>query len=197
MHIVLDDPHVIYFHLRILLGVVVGLGLTHLLRGIAQIIENPQRKPIYWLHLMWVLSMLIYFAHFWWWELQLVAVTIWSFHIYVFLLLYALLLYLLASLLFPGDMQDYADYKTYFYSRKAWFFAILALTYGVDFIDTWLKGHAYVANLGVEYSIRNISYMLLCAIGIATRNVWFHAAFAIIGVLYQLSWIIRMYAVIS
>ncbi len=83
--------------------------------------------------------MLIYFVEFWWWEVQLVAIGTWSFYVYLFLLLYALLLYLLASLLFPNDMPDYADYKIYFNSRKAWFFAILALTDGVDFIDTWLK----------------------------------------------------------
>jgi hypothetical protein len=191
-----DDPHAFYFHVRIMMGMVVGLALTHLLRGIARLIEHPARRPVYWIHLAWVLSMFIYIVHFWWWELSLTAEPNWTFGIYVFLVLYTLLLYLLAALLFPEDLADYAGYRDYFYSRRVWFFSVLAFVYVVDFYDSWLKGTEYFHSLGPEYLARNIGYIALCSIAIATRNPWFHGAFVVAGAIYQVSWIVRLYEVV-
>jgi hypothetical protein len=192
-----EDPAAIYIHIRIALGMVAGLGLTHLFHGIAQVVVHPERKHAYWIHLVWTLSMVIYFLHFWWWELRLGTVQHWTVFAYLFLVLYALLLYLLAALLFPESMVDYKDYKTYFFARRGWFFAIMATTYAIDFIDTWMKGSDYFASLGPEYIIRNISYMVLCIVAASIRNVQFHGTFAVMAVIYQISWISRAYYTLS
>lgn len=193
----LDDPHALYFHVRVMLGVVVGLALTHLLRGVARIIEHPQQKGIYWVHLVWVLSMFVFLLHFWWWQLRLTNEVQWTFLMFVFLVSYALLLYLLAALLFPEQMGDYAGYREYFYSRRAWFFGVLAFVYVVDFGDTWLKGADYFHSLGAEYIVRNTTFIILCGIAIASRHSLFHAAFAVAGLIYQVSWIARRYELLS
>jgi hypothetical protein len=187
----LQDPHLIYFHVRMVMGMIVGLGLTHLLRGVARIVEHPASKALNWVHLTWVLF--LYMVHFWWWELLLSAQPHWSFGVYLFLIVYALLLYLLAALLFPDGMQEYRDYSDYFLSRRIWFFGLLAFIFLIDFYDTWLKGSEYFHSRGIEYVIRNAAFILLCGIAGATRRAWFHAAFAILAVLYQLSWIWRLY----
>jgi hypothetical protein len=36
-----------------------GLGITRLLTGIAQFVQHPQRQRVYWVHLGWVLFMLV------------------------------------------------------------------------------------------------------------------------------------------
>lgn len=38
----------------VLTGVVIGLALTHLMQGVAKIIEHPGRVRIWWVHLGWV-----------------------------------------------------------------------------------------------------------------------------------------------
>lgn len=35
----------------VLRGVVIGLALTHLLQGVAKIIEHPGRARVWWVHL--------------------------------------------------------------------------------------------------------------------------------------------------
>jgi len=187
------DPHALYFHVRIVLGMVVGLALTHLLRGVARIIEHPAQKPLYWIHLVWVVSIFVYLLHFWWWQLRLTNETQWTFLIFFFLVSYALLLYLLAALLFPEQMNDYQGYREYFYSRRSWFFAVLATVYAVDFYDTWLKGADYFHSLGVEYPVRNCGFIVLCAVAMKTRRPLFHGLFAVAAFLYQVSWIARLY----
>lgn len=186
-------PEAIYFHVRILLGMIVGLGLTHLLRHVARIVEHPRQRKIYWLHLVWALSVFLFLLHFWWWELRLAGVGHWTFNIYLFVALYALLLYLLCALVFPESLDDYASYRDYFYARRRWFFGVLIAVYLVDFADTWLKGPAYFQHFGTEYLVRNAAYIVAGAIAIATRNPWFHGAFAVGGLLYQLSWIVRQF----
>ena len=46
----------------------------------------------------------------------------WTFGIYLFIIAYAVLLFLLAALLFPDSMLDYASYEDFFFSRRRWFF---------------------------------------------------------------------------
>jgi hypothetical protein len=94
----------------------------------------------------------------------------WTFAIYFFVILYAILFYSLCTLLFPSDLKDYAGYEDYFLSRRRWFFGILAATYVADIIDTSLKGSAYLHSFGAEYPIRITAGLALCLIAILTRN---------------------------
>ena len=187
-----DNPSV-YLHVRVLLGMVVGLGLTHLLRHVARIVEHPKGKPVYWIHLLWVLSVFLYLLHFWWWEFRLSSITEWTFNLYFFVVIYALLLYLLCVFVLPESLADYSGYRDYYYSRRRWFFGALAAVYLVDLMDTLVKGERYFEGFGLEYPLRNATYVVCCLIAIATRRTWFHAAFVILGLLYQLSWIVRLF----
>ena len=69
-------------------------------------------------------------VHFWWWEFGLFVIEDWTFGKYLFIILYAVTLFLLSALLFPDSMQDYRGYEDFFYARRAWFFGLLALLPG-------------------------------------------------------------------
>ncbi|HEY5972222.1 MAG TPA: hypothetical protein VIT22_09645 [Pseudoxanthomonas sp.] len=185
------DP--LYLHVRILLGMVVGLALTHLLRNFARIIDRPQRHKIYWVHALWACFMFLYLLHFWWWEFRLSHLLQWTFVLYLFVTLYALLLYLLCAVVFPEDMASHDGYRDYFFARRKWIFGLLALVFAVDLCDTWIKGEDYFHSFGLEYPMRNSLYIVGSLVAIATRNRWYHAAFAVLALLYQLSWIVRQF----
>lgn len=189
----MSDPTQLFTHVRIIIGVVLGLGLTHLLRHAVEIVQHPRRHGIWWVHLVWVASTFLYLVHFWWWEFHLLLIHDWNFASYLFVVLYAVLLYLLCVLLFPDDLSGYRGYRDYFLSRRAWFFGTLAVVYVVDFLDTWLKGAAYLHALGPEYAVRGLVFVILCLIAMRTRNARFHGAFAVLGILYQMSFILRRY----
>jgi len=188
-----DSLSGLYLHVRVLLGMVVGLGLTHLIRHFARIVDRPVRQKVYWVHMVWAVSMFVFLLHFWWWEFRLAGTVHWTFALYTFVTLYALLLYLLCAIIFPDSLEGHVDYREYFYSRRHWFFAVLAVVYLVDLGDTWIKGRAYFDEFGPEYIVRNVSYVVLCILAIGTRKAWFHGAFATLGLVYQLSWIARQF----
>ena len=55
----------------------------------------------------------------WWWEFRLGDVGVWTFQLYLFVVLYAVLMFLTASILFPDSLEEYDGYRDYFYSRKS------------------------------------------------------------------------------
>lgn len=187
----------LYIHVRILLGMVLGLGLTHLLRHAARIIERPGAHPVYGVHLVWAGFMFIYVLHFWWWEFGLSHQAHWNFTLYLYVTLYALLLYLLCALVFPEALPEGDGYRAYFYDRRRWFFGLLALMFVVDVGDTLIKGPVYTQQLGPEYWVRNTVFVLASLAAIATRNPRFHGTFAVAALLYELSWIWRRYEILT
>jgi hypothetical protein len=181
-----------YLHIRVIIGLVTGLAITRCLAGFAGIIQHPARRKNYLVHLLWAASVLLMAIHFWWWEFNLVRIS-WTFELYLFVIGYAGLFYLMATLLFPDQMDDYDGFKDFFLSRRRWFFAILAVSYLADVADTLIKGHDYAARFGFEYPVRIGVYLLLCGVAMSTRNGRFHLAFAVANLAYQVSWIVRLY----
>ena len=191
------ETHDIYFHLRILMGVIVGIGLIRILSGVASFVQHPAHKKLSSTHLIWVAVVLLSAVQFWWVEYGLVRIHPWHFELFVFVLFYAFLFYLLATLLIPDKIDEYASYEDYFLSRRRWFFGLLALTVPADLIDTLAKGANYFHSLGPEYPFRLGATLVVCAIGAWTRDRRVHLALAIVYLLYLLSWILRLYRVLE
>lgn len=185
-----------FFHIRMLMSIIVSLSVATLLKGIAKLIEHPTRFRIYWVHLGWVAFAFLSLVDFWWWEIRLKAVKEWSFQLYLFIILYVVVYYIICSLLFPDDMKEYDGYKAYYYSRKNWIFSFLGLSFLFDIGDTLIKGVEYYQSLGTEYILRIIIHVLLCLLAIRVRNEKVHAALVIFFLTYNILWIIRKYWVL-
>ncbi len=66
--------HDVFIHVRIVMGTVIGLGLTRLLMGTAGLIQHPTRAKLSLIHLLWVFSISI--------ELILLLYQAWSIAFY-------------------------------------------------------------------------------------------------------------------
>jgi hypothetical protein len=190
-HALSANSPLIFLHLRVVIGIVVGLSITRLLSGLASFIQHPRSARVFPTHLGWALTLLLMVVHFWWWEFRLANISHWSFQLYFFVVFYAVLFFLLCALLFPDSTDDYSSYESYFFSRRRWFFGILALNFSAEMVDTLVKGMAHFEALGLEYPIRTTSLVLLCLVAMSVRSRLFHAAFMIGTFFYELSWVIR------
>jgi hypothetical protein len=182
----------IYVHVRIIIGIIMGLSVGRLLTGVARFIQHPGQK-VYPVHLGWVLFLFFTVVNFWWWEFQLSGFQEWNFAVYLFVIFYAMLFFLLCTLLFPDSMQEYAGFEDYFHSRRRWFFALLALIFVVDVADTALKGSAHFNAFGIEYPIRAAIYFALAIAAIFVRAEWYHRLFVAFALVYQVVWGFREY----
>jgi arsenate reductase len=148
-------------YVMVLASIIIGLGMTHLLYGIAQFAQHPDREKPYWVHLVWVAGAFFQAIFWWWWEFRLSANTNWTFGLYLFVLLYAFIIYLRCALLFPPDLEGYEGYRGYFYSRRGWLFGTALAQVFVDLGDTLFKGWAHFASLGFGYPIASATMIVL------------------------------------
>lgn len=187
------SPVELFPHVRIVMGMVVGLGITKLLTGLATFIQHPGRTRPYPVHLLWVFTLLLELVHFWWWQYALYGVTNWTFSLFAFVIGYAIILYFMCALLFPDKIDEYNGYEGYFISRRRWFFALFASTFIIDILDSALKGPDYLSRYGYEYFIQVPVGIAACAIAMWTTNRRYHMAFVTIHLAYQIWWIVRLF----
>ncbi|MDX1567408.1 MAG: hypothetical protein R3223_06380 [Longimicrobiales bacterium] len=170
----------IFEYVSVLTSIILGLGITHLLKGLAGLIQHPGREEIYGTHLAWVAYMLFTTVLWWWWQFGLETRPSWTLGIYLFVSGFALVFYLLCALLFPADMEDFEGYHDYFMSRKSWFLGLLAFAYVLDLLDTLLKGWDRFQSLGIGYPLQAGVIMALCFIGARTSSRRYHAVLVMV-----------------
>lgn len=195
----MDSPHAIpevFTHVRIIIGMVLGLSISRLLTGVARFVQHPS-EIIYPVHLAWVAFLFLAVVHFWWFEFHLHALQGWTFEIYLFLIFYASLYFLACTLVFPDKLDEYTGYQDYFLSRRKWFFGILALIFAVDLVDTMLKGWDYYQSYGIEYPIRAAVFILMALVAIVVRNPRFHLLLVSAALIYQITFILRQFSTLS
>jgi hypothetical protein len=183
------DPQV-YFHIRIVMGMIFGLAVTRILSGFAVFVQHPKGAGIAPLHLGWAAYILINAVFFWWWEYALASIPVWTFALYIFLILYTSFFYIICVLLFPDDLGEYRDYGDYLIGRRKWFFGIFGLSQVLDQIDTWIKGVDYALSLGVLSMVQTALVVAGCLIAMFTTNRRYHGIFLGLLLTSQMLWIV-------
>jgi hypothetical protein len=153
-----------------LVSIVVGLALTHILSALGSAVHRLRHGPQIRLdavYLLWVGFVLAWLLSFWWWEFKFHDLDIkWTFGLYLFVILYAVVLFLMAVILVPRDMDGVHDSYAYFMAGRRWFFGALLLADAVDFADSLLKGIAWA--LRPDYVVQLVLYIAAAALGVAS-----------------------------
>lgn len=182
-----------FVHVRMIIGMILGLSLARMVNGFTRFIQHPSRMQVDAVHIIWSVNVLIAIIYFWWFEFYLTLIPRWTFGLYGFIIVYAILYAALSNLLFPDQIQEYRGYGDYFMSRRQWFFGIFALISLFDIGDTLIKGTDYFRDLGWAYPLRQGIIFVLSLIAIATPKRSYHLAFAIFETCYLLWWILSFY----
>jgi len=162
------DP--LFLHIRVVMGIILGLSITTVLKGLAQIIEHPQRRGCSALHLGWVAWTLISLVTFWWWEFRLIEVHRWTFETYLFVIVYCATWFLLCALLFPDDLREYGSYGNYLMQRRRWIFSVIAALTLLDLVDTAIKGSSRWKLLGTAYPLHAALMLAVAVLGWRLRS---------------------------
>lgn len=181
-------------HIRVVMGIVLGLAMSKLLTGFAGLVQHPGRYRLSATHLLWAGSILVELILFWWWEFALSQLPVWTFGTFMFLIGYTVTLYLMAALLFPDSIDEYGGYEAYFIRRRYWFFGLLAATFMFDVIDTMIKGDAHWSRLSADYLLQVPFGLVLCAVGCAMRKPRVQLTLALVHISYQMYWMTRILA---
>ena len=175
----------VFLHVRVVMGTIIGLGITRLLTGMAGLIQYPNHYKVSVLHLLWVLSIGIELTLFWWWEFSLSTQPTWNLGVFAFLIFYSATLFALAALLFPEQLFDDELYEEFFIRRRRWFFSIFALTFLFDLVDVIIRGEPYFSQQNVVYFIQIPFGLTLSILAMWTARRDAHIVLVLLHLVYQ------------
>ncbi len=109
----------------VLISIILGLGITQIMSGLADLIHQWKDVRLYWPHLAWIILVFILHVQDWWLLYQLRDITTWQLPLFLFQVLYPISLFILARLLFPltGD-PNATNMKSYYLANYRKFFAM-------------------------------------------------------------------------
>ena len=160
--------------LMVLVSVVIGLGLTEILSGGANLLRERDSVTFYWIHVLFQFGVFFALLQQWWESWDWVGLQEISFVAVLTLLASPVFLFLIAHLLFPSPVKD-ADLESYYYRQAPLLWGlVLAGTFVGTFIRPWAWGHQvfHVANLS------GIPTVLICVALMSTKKPRVHSILA-------------------
>lgn len=149
----------------VLISVILGLGITTILTGVAELIKNVQPVRLYPPYIIWIVIVFVLHFQDWWLSYQLMSVKEWSLQFFLLIVLYPINLYILAHLLFPSSMTSGFDAKQFFLEHHPRFFigAIILVVLSV-------VQNIFITNLTVTTQIPHAIVMTALLFMLLTKN---------------------------
>jgi hypothetical protein len=172
-------------------SIVLGLAVSRLVTGMAQLLQKRRQTPAYWVHSIWMLNTLVAVVITWWVQYRWRHNEHWTLWLCLWLLVAPVVLSFASALLFPNEQEGepITDWRRHYYTTKRSFFLLIAATFPLDFIDTLLKGVPYLLSLGPLYIASMAMLALTCTIAAFTKSPRYHAIFAVAFLVWNVSMI--------
>jgi len=126
-------------YVTVLVSIILGMGITQLVTGVADLVHQWDRVKVYWPHLLWII--IVFFLHIqdWWSTYDLRRFDSFRLPTFLFVLLYPINLFILARLLFPATQPEGDfDLKKFYDANYRKFFLWSSLLPLVSFLQNVL-----------------------------------------------------------
>jgi hypothetical protein len=127
-------------YVAVLVSVILGLGIAHLLAGVAQMIHRRGRYKVDAAHLLWTGATFWTLVLNWWVFFQSRTFEGWSFDVFLIVIVWAVAYFLMAVVLYPPDIAEDEDYARIFERNRTWFLSLFVASVFVDIALTAVRG---------------------------------------------------------
>jgi hypothetical protein len=127
-------------YLAVLVSLILGLGITHLLAGVGRMIHRRGNYKVDAVHLLWTGAAFWTLVLNWWVFFQARTFDDWSFEVFLIVIVWAVLYFLMAVVLYPPDIAEGEDYARIFERNRAWFLGLFVASSLVDIALTAVRG---------------------------------------------------------
>ena len=161
-------------YLSVFIAVIMGLAVTRLLSGIGASLRHRKSIEGHWVHSLWALNILVYVISIWWALFAWNQLPDWNYFLFLFIVSYAIVLYLLSDALYPDRIRPGLDLKTHFIEHRGLFFGLLFIATVLDIPETVLKDVAGLRPVPVSYWVLHLVWFVVPPIGFLTTNPKVH-----------------------
>jgi hypothetical protein len=154
----------LFEYLMVLVSIVMGLGITQVLRGLSKIARS---RSAYSVLTLWALLLFYQHVQSWWarWDLNEVATR--NQRYFTLTVLIPCSLFGATELLLPMGATPETDWRTHFFSVRRWFFVLMIAFSVIATLETRIL-------LGVPmshpYRLTQLAILTLLAIGLVSGN---------------------------
>lgn len=172
----------IFGYLTVLISIVLGLGLTHLLSGLARAVSRRSTTSFYWPTLVWVSVLFILIVQVWWVDFSLSKQAQWTLAGFASTLLIPATLYFMAFLILPESSNMRAAY----FENRVWFFSLLIAVPIFGSLQQFLvEGHVH---RDVD-TLAKLVGLVLTVGALCFRSERAQKTFAVIGIVFVVSYV--------
>ena len=174
-------------YLSVIISVILGLSIAQLLQGISQVINARDRVCLYWPTMGWAILFLLVDIQAWWAMFGYRNLHTWTFVQFTVVLVEAILLYLLAAIVFPSIPDEgEIDLRRNYFRHAGWFFGFLV----VLLLDSLLKTFVISGSLPGKTDLGfHLFWITTASIAAVTRNERYHQAFVCLSLAMFITYI--------
>ena len=121
--------------------------------GFGETIQERGSLRPYWVHTVWSINVLHYHLSLWWNYFVWGELEAWSYGLFLLLIGYAILIFLMAVVIYPRRIEPGFGFKVPFLENRVWFFGLLVTSGLVDVAETTVKAGAGVRPMPEGYAI--------------------------------------------
>ncbi len=178
-----------YQHVVVVMSIVLGLALTQLLKGIAQLYRARSRVRPYWLHSAWVGLLFVFGLVVWWTYWNYREVGEWTFFLFVLYLSPMIVFYFLTAIVIPDPSDTVTNLRDYYFASRVGFFGTFAL-YGVlaSLTAVLVRG---LALLDIANFFR-LAMVLLLLLAMRSASERVHSVVLVLGAILMLVFVFRI-----
>ena len=172
----------------VLFSLILGLGIAQLLTGIADIVSNLKNVKVGFAHSIMVFNVFILHIQEWWYSYQYAfEVKVWTLPLVLFLLIYPILLFLLARMLFPTGLRGHeSDLDEYYYDQWKWFYGIILAIIVVSFLQNIIVSGWTISSQIPQY-IMAFVYIIFLSLKVKNKK-----AHNVLLTLQAIAWLVAM-----
>jgi hypothetical protein len=172
-------------YLAVLVSLILGLGITHLLAGVGQMIHRRGQYKLDAAHLLWTAATFWILVLNWWVFFQSRRFEEWSFEIFLVVLVWAVVYFLMAIVLFPPDIAEGEDYARAFERNRIWFLGLFVASSISDIVLTGARGDLLDPPTYLPFTLH---FVVLGAMGIYIKSRRFQVVLAAYVLGIGLTW---------
>jgi hypothetical protein len=117
-----------FSYLSVFISLILGLGVTHLLTGVAALIRSRRDVRIWWPTLLWIATTFLIQVQTWWAMFALRSIEHWSFAAFLIVQRQPVAIFMMAALIVPDRTGDrMVDLRDEYFRESRWFFSALLL----------------------------------------------------------------------
>lgn len=178
-------------YVTVLISIILGMGITQIVSGFAQIIHRWEQTRIYWPHLILIVLLFVIHIQEWWVTYDLRMYQYWRLPVFLFIILYPVNLYILARILFPIRWpRGGVDLKKFYFDNYRRIYLLIIVSALLAILDNLFIGGYQLS----DQIAQMVLIILLTVVTTVKKEIeWVHMAtplimLTILIISFVLSW---------